>query len=152
MGNLFESLDRNKHWKVFRHAKAFGDIFDYFGGWVWLSGFAATIIGGALSYLATLPWWGKALLGLVAFLVVLLIAFVIILIAGSFGTETGNDDPPLKSTGAQKFRRWLGVLAMPVIILVAALMSAKYHKPVAAPNGPVAAIAPIPTFKGIQGS
>jgi hypothetical protein len=41
---------------------------------------------------------------------------------------------------------------MPVIILVAALMSAKYHKPVAAPNGPVAAIAPIPTFKGIQGS
>ncbi len=126
MGKLLEALDRNKYWKVFRHAKAAGDIFDYFGGWIWLSGFAATACGAFLSHFAALPGYGKALVGLVAFLVVLLIALVGILIAGSFTKEAESENLPSRSPSrARKLARTLGAIAMPMIVIVAALMSVK---------------------------
>jgi hypothetical protein len=46
---FFEALDRNRTWKVFRHARAIGDIFAYFGIWAWVWYLVSTVMGIVVS-------------------------------------------------------------------------------------------------------
>jgi hypothetical protein len=71
---LFEALEQNRAWRVFRHAKALGDIFSYFGVSAWIASVLAIMAAAAVTWLASLPIWAKVLVGLSATFLILLVA------------------------------------------------------------------------------
>jgi hypothetical protein len=136
---FFEALDRNRTWKVFRHAKAIGDIFGYFGIWAWVWYLVSTVMGIVVSYVAALPAYGKVLAGLGSLSLVSLIFFVLSLIVGTRAIDrVTQPDVAVEPTTSLK-KRWsktiIGAVPSVAAILLAAFMSNKSQNP-AAPQRP----------------
>lgn len=95
---VLEGLERNRAWRVFRHSKALGDIFNYFGLSAWIASFVATALGALVAWLASLALWAKIVLGLLSVLVVTLIAAAVAVGLQRFNQITGQNKRRRRNT------------------------------------------------------
>lgn len=128
---LLEALDRNTAWRVFRHVKTAGDVFAYFGGWIWV----ATGVGAVLSYITSSPWHIKLILGLLSIVLVLGGALLRKLLRAAPASE----DESVSPVSGSKARGIMSAVGMTVVIALAIVISSKLQP--TKPPGPT----PIPS-------
>jgi membrane protein implicated in regulation of membrane protease activity len=118
-----QTLERNKEWRAYRHAKAAGDILAYFGVYKWIASMVGVIVtvGGAIW---SLPIWAKLLLGLLSIPIVLLVALVIKLLLSKQATDDDKEPTIVqRDPGVQKHGR-VKALSKSIGVVVAVILAA----------------------------
>ena len=119
----FETLERNKTWRVFRQAKAVGDILAYFGVSTWVVSGAAVASGALTGWYVSLQIWGRVVLGLGTAVALLAIAVLCSLLL------SGDADPLVsEQTPDRRVKRAINIVSVGVAIALAGVMSYKPAK------------------------